>query len=183
VASADAVVVPLVPETVDGVPRLAMGTAPENLVETANTVAMVAIVARLAAIGDLGIVVEIPGLDVLETMFNEVSLNELEDATSELARAALEAGADAICVRTAPSETLDRELDAVTALAEFYGVTALAVNDRNGAAGNSHCAVGVLGSDGEWPALDRGIILTGGDISRWWSPDDLRSVLLKRKTK
>jgi hypothetical protein len=182
VASADAVVVPLVPETVDGVPRLAKGTAPEDLVETSNTVAMVAIVARLATIGDLGIVVEIPGLDVLEAMFNEASLNELEDATSELTRAALEAGAGSVCVRTAPSGSLVRELDAVTALADFYGVTALAVNDRSGAAGNSRCAVGVLGSDGTWPALDRGIILTGGDVSRWWSPDDLRSVLLKRKT-
>jgi hypothetical protein len=183
VASADAVVVPLAPETVDGLPRLSRGTAPEDLVHTTNTVSMVAMVARLATIGDLGIVAEIPGLDVLGAMFDRASTDELEDATSDLVRAALEAGADSVCVRTAPSGSLDRELDNVTALADFYGVTAMAVNDRSGAAGNSRCAVGVLGSDGTWPTSDRGIILTGGDVSRWWSPDDLRGVLSKRKTR
>jgi hypothetical protein len=142
---------------------------------------MVAIVSRLAAVDGLGVIAEIPGLEVLGGLLEGASRDDVEDATSDLIRAALESSADAVCVRTAPGGSLERELDSVTALVEFYGATALAVNDRRGLSGNSRCTVAVLGNNGEWPTLDKGIVLTGGDVSRWWTPDDVRRILSGRE--
>jgi hypothetical protein len=180
VASAEAVVVPLVPEIVGGMPWLAKGTSPDDLIGMPNTVAMLAIVSRLVAVNGLGVVVEVPGLEVLGGLLEGASRDDVEDATSDLIRAALESGADSVCVRTAPDGSLERELDSVTALVEFYGATALAVNDRRGVSSNSRCTVAVLGSEGEWPTVDKGVVLTGGDVSSWWSPVDVRRILSGR---
>jgi len=132
------------------------------------------------AVKAAGQIAELPTLGQLAALLPAAAAEDTEDALSDLARAGLEAGADAVAVRGTDSADVRRTVDAVASLAAFYGAPALGVDgERCWAAGDS-CPVGLLGRAGDWPPLARGLVLTSGDITQWWNPAEVRALLRER---
>jgi hypothetical protein len=180
VTSADALVIPLLPQVTTVLERGLVGLSPDDLIGSTDAVSTVAIIERLAAIGAVGVVAEVPSLRRLEELLGRVVIEDLEDAMSDLLRSALEAGADAVCVRTAKGESLERALKGVAPIVEFFGATAIALTIDGGISDSARCGVSLLGPDGTWPVLDRGVVFTSGDVTTWWEPDEMRRVLASR---
>ena len=182
VCAADALAVPLLPGL-----RAGAATAPAGPVGNSDEVAglpevlaTTALIGRLAAAGTTGQIAELPTLGQLAGLLPGAAAEDTEDALSDLARACLEAGADAIAVRGADHSDVASTVDAVAALADYYGAPALGVDGQRGWAARESVPVGLLGQTGDWPALARGLILTGGDITSWWTPAKTRAVLRQR---
>ena len=175
VCASEAVLVPIWP----GGPGRDQVGHPDDVVALAAVGAAVDIIGRIAAVGDIGSVAMLPMLSELAGLFPNAPVEDLEDCLTDLTRAALEGGADAVVVRGA-SEQVGDTLDAVSGLAAFYGSVALGVAADHGWAAADACPVAVLSRDSGWPSASRGIVLTAGDLTEWWTPDDVRAVVRSR---
>lgn len=175
VCASEAVLAPIWP----GGPSRDQVGHPDDVVALAGVRAAVDIIGRIAAVGDIGSMAVLPLLSDLGVLFPNAPVEDLEDCLTDLTRAALEGGADAVVVRGS-SEQVSATLDAVSGLAAFYGSAALGVAEGHGWAAAEACPVAVLSRDGGWPAPARGIVLTAGDLTEWWTPDDVRDVVRSR---
>lgn len=167
--SADGMVVPLPP---------AIPPGPDVLAD-AGVEATLALLERVRAVGSHGLVIELPTLDRLGEAWPGAVSDDVEDALSDLVRAGMEAGADAAAVR-GEEAAVTRTLALVTPLAGYFGapVAGQAGDAAWFAPGGPEAAS--LSRDGRWPALARGVVLTAGDLTEWWSPDEVRAVVAER---
>jgi hypothetical protein len=172
VCAADACVVPLLPRR-----RPDGAGAPDEIAALPEVAAAAALLRRLAGAGGAGLVAELPALPGLAALVPGAAREDLEDALTDLARAGLEAGAQAVCVRGAPDADVAQTVATVAPLADYYGAVALGVGGQRGWAAGGGCPVGVLGRDGQWPDLARGVVLTAGDVTQWWTPQQVRAML------
>jgi len=152
-----------------------------ELVALPEVTATVTLLQRLADTGGAGLVAELPSLAEVSGLLPGAAREDVEDALTDLGRAGLEAGAQVLCVRGAPGRDVAATVDAIAPLADFYGATALGIDGQSGWAAGDCCPVGVLGRDGRWPELTRGVILTAGDVTEWWTPHDVRALLRERQ--
>jgi len=180
VCAADALTVPLLPSQRLPAGVSALTSPPDEVAGLPDVLAAISLVGRLAATGAVGQIAELPTLGQLAELLPAAAAEDTEDALSDLARAGLEAGADAVAVRGTDGADVRRTVDAIASLAAFYGAPALGVDgERCWAAGDS-CPVGLLGPAGDWPPLARGLVLTSGDITQWWNPAEVRALLRER---
>ena len=152
----------------------------DAVIKLPDVAAAVALVGRLAAVGGVGLIVEVPGLVGLGGLLPEAPEEDVEDALSDMVRAGLEAGADAVAVRGQPEGDVGHTVDAVLSLAEFDGAQVIGIDGGRGWSGSGLCAVSLLGRDGAWPDVARGLIFTAGDVTEWWTPDEMRALLRGR---
>jgi len=178
VCLADALAVPLLPRL--GPAGAITAPSPDEIAELEEVAASAALLGRLRAIGEVGLVAEFPGLGELARMFPGASDLDLEDALNDLVRIGLEAGAQAAVVRVPVGEDLTRSLAAVAPVAGYYFASVLGVDGERASAFHDSCQVALLGHDGSWPELSRGVVLSAGDVTEWWTPDDMRAVLAGR---
>lgn len=178
VCAADACVVPLLPRL--GPPPASPLPAGE-IAARPEVAATTALLGRLAGVGAVGLVAGLPPLADLARLLPGAAREDVEDALTDLARGGLEAGAQAVCVRGAPGRDVAATVDAVAPLADYYGATALGVDGERGWAADDRCPVGVLGRDGRWPDLARGVVLTAGDVTDWWTAREVRALLRERR--
>lgn len=176
VCAADACVVPLLPR-----PCLPAGIAADEIVTRPEVAATTALLGRLAGVGAVGLVAGLPLLADLARLVPGAAREDAEDALADLARAGLEAGAQAVCVRGVLGRDVAATVEAVAPLADFYGATTLGVDGERGWAEGDRSPVGVLGRDGRWPDLARGVVLTAGDVTEWWTPHEVRALLRERQ--
>jgi hypothetical protein len=179
VCHADAITVPLLPRLGSGVGRSAAATCSE-FAGLAEVAAAAALLDRLHAIGEAGLVAQLPTLADLARLFPEEADEDREDALNDLVRIGLEAGAQVVVVRASNDGELSGSLEAVAPLATYYCSTLLGVDGQRASAFNDSCQVAVLDRGGRWPELSSGVVLTVGDLTEWWTPDDLRTVLSGR---
>jgi hypothetical protein len=179
VCAADALAVPLLPSLRSDAAAAPVG-ASDEVAGLPDVLATTRLISRLAAAGTVGQIAELPTLGQLAGLLPGAVAEDTEDALSDLARACLEAGADAVAVRGTDHSDVASTVDAVSALAGYYGAATLGVDGERGWAARASVAVGLLGSAGAWPELARGLILTGGDITNWWTPAEARAVLRQR---
>jgi len=179
VCAADALAVPLLPRLRSPGAHAAPGH-PDDVAGLPDVLAVTSLVGRLAATGAVGQVGELPTLGQLGRLLPGAAAEDTEDALSDLARAALEAGADAVAVRGEDHEDVRRTVDAIASLAGFYGAPTLGVAGERAWAADDSLPVGVLRPGGSWPGLPRGLILTSGDITGWGSAADVRALLPPR---
>jgi hypothetical protein len=154
--------------------------AADEIVALPDVTAAVGLLRRLADAGQTGLVAELPPLAGLATLIADPVTEDVEDALTDLVRAGLEAGAQAIVIRGTDGQDVARTVGAIAPLADFYGAKALGIDAGRGWAADNCCPVGLLGRDGEWPTLARGVVLTAGDVTDWWTPHDMRAVLRER---
>ena len=186
VCAADACVVPLLPRlpSCGGAVPPGGADAPRDAGEFAarpEVAATTALLRRLADTAGVGLVAELPPLASLSGLLPGAAPEDVEDALTDLARAGLEAGAQAVCVRGAAGPDVAATVEAIAPLADFYGASTLGVDGERGWAAGDVCPVGVLGRDGRWPELTRGVVLTAGDVTEWWTPHDVRALLRERR--
>ena len=99
-----------------------------------------------------------------------------EDALSDLARACLEARADALLVMGSDAEAVRVSAARVAGVAEYYGRPLLVAAGQDAwVEGRDGAEVCVLGDDGAWPPLQAGVVLTE-DVSGRWDADRLAEV-------
>jgi hypothetical protein len=178
VCAADACVVPMLPRPPAAArPRPDGASAPDEIAGLPEVAATTALLRRLAAVGAVGLVADLPPLADLARMLPGAAREDLEDALTDLARAGLEAGAHAVCVRGAPDAGVADTVDAIAPLADYYAAAALGVEGARGWAAGGRCQVGVLGSDGRWPDLACGVVLTAADVTECWTPQQVRALL------
>ena len=179
VCAADALAVPLVPCL-----RSHGGAAPighpDEIAGLPDVLAAIRLIGRLAAVGAVGQIAELPTLGELAALLPEAVTEDTEDALSDLVRAGLEAGGDAVAVRGTDHADVRRTVDVVAPLAGFYGAPVLGLDGARGWVADNGFPVGMLGPAGDWPRLARGLILTRGDITGWWTPSQVRAVLRGR---
>jgi hypothetical protein len=154
--------------------------AADEIVTLPEVTAAVLLLRRLADLGQTGLVAELPPLASLATLIADPVPEDVEDALTDLVRAGVEAGAQAIIIRGTDRQEVARTVGAIAPLADFYGAKALGIDGERGWAADSCCPVGLLGRDGQWPKLARGVVLTAGDVTDWWTPRDMRAVLRER---
>lgn len=176
---ADALTVPLLPHLRSPGAAEPLACGADEVPQLAEVDAAVELLGRLAAVGAMGLIAELPKLGDLTRLLPGAAAEDIEDALSDLTRAALEAGADAVAVRGAGAD-VDRSVDAIAPLARFYRAPVLGIDGQRGWADGVQCQIGLLGPDGSWPELARGLVLTSGDVTEWWTPDDMRAVLRRR---
>jgi hypothetical protein len=184
-----------------GVTPAAAGLAADEIVNLPQVTAAACLLARLAEVGLTGLIGQLPSLAELGSLLPDAAPEDVEDALTDLVRAAAEAGADAVVIRGADRQDVDRQhvdrqhvdrqdadrqdvdrsVEAVAQLADFYGVPVLGVDAEHGWAAGHCCPVGLLRPDGQWPDLARGVVLTAGDVTEWWTPQQMRSVLRERQ--
>lgn len=179
VCAADALAVPLLPRLRSRAAAAPIGHSAE-VAGLPDVRAATRLIGQLAAVGAVGQIAELPTLGQLAELLPEAAAEDTEDALSDLGRAGLEAGADAVAVRGTDRSDVGRTVDAIAPLADFYGAPALGVDGEQGWAAGGRFPVGLLGPAGDWPQLARGLILTNGDITGWWTPAEVRAVLRKR---
>ena len=154
--------------------------AADEIVTLPEVTAAVFLLRRLADVGQTGLVAELPPLASLATLIADPVPEDIEDALTDLVRAGVEAGAQAIVIRGTDRQEVARTVSAIAPLADFYGAKALGIDGERGWAADNCCPVGLLGRDGQWPKLARGVVLTAGDVTDWWTPHDMRAVLRER---
>ncbi|MHB1928682.1 MAG: hypothetical protein ACYDEN_03600 [Acidimicrobiales bacterium] len=166
---ADAVVVPLLP-----------GSDPQGPVDATAVVdlpavaAASAVIESLAGSDELGVLAELPDAAGLRRLIAGGDDLDVEDAASSLARAAFEAGAAGVAVRS-PDE-VQPVFAAAAALADFYGGLAVGVGGGWCRGHPDSLPVAAVGSDGAWPVLERGVVVTAGDLTEWWSAAELAAL-------
>jgi hypothetical protein len=137
------------------------------------------LVGRLARSGSLAVVAALPDLGSLQRTLGATDPDVADDAFSDLARASLEAGADALAVTGAGADAVARAGERAGALGAFFGrpVLCAALGAPEGwIEGRPGVPVGFLAEDGTWPAQQAGIVLTPGDVSGRWDVDALRAI-------
>lgn len=152
-----------------------------EIVRTEEVAAAAVVLERLRAVGEPGLAAELPTLGELAGLFPDEDDEDREDALNDLVRTSVEAGAQAVVLRARTGEDLRRSLEAIAPLATYYGATVLGVGAGRATSYPERCEVGLLERDGTWPELGRGVILSAGDLTKWWTPDDLRGVLAGRR--
>ncbi len=178
VCAADGLVVPLLPtRPAAGGPR--RDGTPQDLVTDPDVEATVALLERLRSVGSHGLVIELPTLSELGRFWPDVVVEDVEDAFSDLVRAGMEAGGDAASVRGAQAD-VEETLTLLAPLAAYYGAAAIGVAPDGVWLMPGGPEIGVLDRAGRWPDVSRGAVLTGGDVTDWWSPGDFRKVLAER---
>jgi hypothetical protein len=180
VCTADACVVPMLPR-----PRSPDGSPPpgdaSEVAGRPEVTAAATLLRRLADAGGPGLLAELPPLAGLAGMLPGAAPEDVEDALTDLARAGLEAGAQALCVRGAPGGDAAATVDTIAPLAGFYGAPALGTDGERGWVAGDGCQVGVLRRDGRWPDLARGVVLTAGDVTQWWTAREVRALPRERQ--
>ena len=177
VCGADACVIPLLPADTGG----SAGPRAGEIADRPEVAATTGLLRRLAAAGAAGLVAELPTLAGLAGLLPGAAPEDAEDALADLARAGLEAGAQAVCVRGAPGPDVAATVAAVAGLADYYGAAALGTDGERGWADGERCPVGLLGRDGRWPGPAAGVVLTAGDVTEWWTPPEMRALLRERE--
>lgn len=179
ICGADAVAVPVLPGLRTGSPPAPAGDSAE-IATLPEVTATVQVIGRLAGAGAVGLIAELPTLGQLAGLLPGAAGEDTEDALCDLARACLEAGADAVTVRGDDQPDVAGTAGAVSGVAGYYGAPVLAVAGERGWALGSGPRVGLLGPAGSWPELAHGIVLTTGDITGWWTPAEVRALLAQR---
>lgn len=179
VCTADALTVPVLPGLRSGTPPAPVRESAE-VAALAEVTAAVRVIGRLAGTGAAGLVAEMPTLAQLARLLPGAAAEDAEDALCDLARACLEAGADALTVRGDDQPGVAGTAGAVQGVAGYYGAPVLAVAGERGWAPGGGPPVGLLGPAGHWPELAHGIVLTSGDITGWWTPAEARALLAQR---
>lgn len=99
-----------------------------------------------------------------------------EDALSDLARACLEARADALLVMGTDAEVVRASAGRIASVAEYYGRPLLVAAAADAwLEGSGSVEVRILEPDGAWPSLGAGVVLTQ-DVSARWDADRLAEV-------
>jgi hypothetical protein len=132
------------------------------------------LVGRLRESAPFAVIAALPGPERLLRDFEVDDLDAAEDALADLARAFLEAGADALAVIGADARAGARR---VSAVGTFFGRPVLAI--APGAAwfeAGSDASVATVSPAGAWPALAAGLVVTGDDVSALWDADRLHAV-------
>ncbi len=177
VCEADAVEVPMLPGLLSSADSAATEKAPSQLADLPEVRSMAGVVARISAVGRTGVVVGVPGLEELSGALPWAAEEDLEDALRDLVRAGVEAGAEAVVVRGAAGAGVERSVGAVAPLAAYYGAKVFGTDGVDCWRSEGAPSVGLLGRDGHWASLDSGVILTAGDVSDWWTADEMRANL------
>lgn len=151
----------------------------DRFAETEEARDAFAVLEVLEASVPFGAVARLPDLDMLAGSLGggDPEAGEVaEDALSDLARACLEARADALLVMGSGAEAVRMSAARVAGVAEYYGRPLLvAAGPDAWVEGRDGAEVCVLGDDGAWPSLQAGVVLTE-DVSGRWDADRLAEV-------
>jgi hypothetical protein len=137
------------------------------------------LIERLTRSGPRAVVAALPDAAALRRRLRAADPDVADDAFSDLARACLEAGADALAVVGADAQAVEQAGERAGALGRFFGRPVLAAvldGPEGWVEGRPDVPVGFLAADGAWPAQRVGIVLTPGDVSGRWDADALRAI-------
>jgi hypothetical protein len=154
-------------------------TALDSLADTPAAVRGVELVQCLHDVAGHATIAALPTPGRLLSELDGDEIEAAEDAFSDLASAYLHAGADALAVTGARSDEIQAGVTRATELGKLYGRPVLGIclagGDTQG--WDQHRApLGVISSDGAWPADVTGVVITPGDVSGRWDADQLRAV-------
>ncbi len=132
------------------------------------------LVARLRQSAPFAVIAAVPDAERLQRDFAVDDPDAADDALTDLARAFLEAGADAVAAIGPDAAAGARRL---ASLGTFFGRPVLAIAPDGAAfTAGSDAPVALLAADGAWPRLDAGLVVTAQDVSAAWDADRLRAV-------
>jgi hypothetical protein len=146
----------------------------ESVADSEDVRAGCELVERLRGSAPFAVIAALPGPERLRREFEVDDPEDAEDALADLARAFLEAGADAVAVIGADAGEGARRVSSVAA---FYGRPVLAIApDEAWFEAGSDAPVAMVPAAGAWPPLSAGLIVTAGDASALWDADRLHAV-------
>lgn len=143
------------------------------------------LIACLVQASPYAVIAALPTVADLADRLGSSDLEAAEDALSDLARGALEAGADALAVRGADLEAIRAAVEHAAGMGGYYGRPTLgicATADRLEAWVEGRPEVGVvaLTDADDWPALAAGVVVTAEDVSVAWEASRLHVAARRR---
>jgi hypothetical protein len=151
----------------------------DSLARTPAAVHGVELVQCLHDVADHATIAAVPTPGRLLSELDGDEIEAAEDAFSDLASAYLRAGADALAVTGARADEIHAGVSRAAELGKLYGrpVLGICLADGDTQGWDQHGApLGVISSDGTWPADVTGVVITPGDVSGRWDADQLRAV-------
>jgi hypothetical protein len=179
-AGADALLVSALPAAVDEL--AATGAQGDDVLDglagSEPVGRAVALLERLARSDSRAVVAVLPDAAALLRRMGADDEYVAEDALIDLARAALEAGADGLAVIAADEAAVVASGERAGSLAALFRrpVVSAVLGGDAWVEQRPEVPVGFLRDDGGWPAQDAGIVLTPGDVSSRWDVDALRAI-------
>jgi hypothetical protein len=151
----------------------------DALASTAAVVEGAELLQCLREVAEHGVIAAVPAPEALHRALDGAETEVAEDAFTDLCSAYLEAGADALAIMGEEGGEVGAGVTRAARLAGLYGRPVLGVADRSGAveAWDEHGEpLGVISTQGEWPASLTGVVITPGDVSTRWDAVRLRAV-------
>jgi hypothetical protein len=180
VCQADALLVPLLHEQV----LAAVGARTEDPADVAADITTLdevqlslTLVEQMVTIGRYGMISVLPTLGALGAALHGCEPEDLEDAMSDLARAALDTGAEAIAVRGASIDEVERTVARLSTVARYFGIEVLGVTPGRGWSSRG-TTVHVLAAGESWPS--HALATTYDDLTTTCSAADVRHWLTRR---
>lgn len=135
------------------------------------------LVQALRASSTFAVIAALPDAETLRMTFEAADADAADDALCDLARAHLDAGADALAVLGSDGSAVRAAAARVGGVGDFYGCPVLGLCEAD-AWWERGCdaPLAVMAADGTWPALAAGLVVTPDDVSTRWDADRLHAV-------
>jgi hypothetical protein len=137
------------------------------------------LVRALRATAQHAVIAALPAPAVLQRELGAEEPDGAEDAFTDFVSGYLEAGADAVAVIGAEALEVTDGMDRAVRLVELFGRRLVGVcggDDETKAWDEQGEPLGVISSEGDWPARASGVVITPGDVSPRWDAARLRAV-------
>jgi hypothetical protein len=151
----------------------------QKLAQGAPTAHAVRLLASLHAVSEQAVIAAVPAPAAVQREVGGEEIEAAEDVFSDLAIAYLEAGADALAVTGGEVDEVSEGVRRAARMARLFERPALGLcvaDARVSGWVHDGGMLGVVSEAGRWPALDRGVVTTPGDVSGRWSADLLHTV-------
>lgn len=181
VCEADAMLVPILHEHVRAAVRQMTGPPEDiaaDIAELPCVLQSLDIVQRLVAIGRVGVVALMPTMAELEATLSGCEIEDVEDALSNVARASLSRGADAVAVRGGDAD-VRVALKRLSGVAQYFGTHALGITAGRSWAADNGLDIGLVSDARPWPDPSPHVVTSFDDLSLS-TPAKLR-VLVKQR--
>jgi hypothetical protein len=133
-----------------------------------------ALIQRLVAVGRYDVIAVLPTLAAVGGVLAGAAPEDIEDALSDLARAALERGAGAIAVRGAARSLVEPAVARLTPVADYFGTLVVGVTPADGWTSREGTTVEVVEVGRPWPGLAPALFVTHDDLTTSGTAADAR---------
>jgi len=137
------------------------------------------LVACLRDVSQYAVIAALPAPARLQHEMSGKEIETAEDAFTDLVSSYLQAGADAIAVTGHDVQEVRAGLSRAARLGKLFSLPVLGIcpdADAISAWDEHGLAFGVVPDTREWPAIDRGLVITASDVSTRWNAAQLRLV-------